>query len=64
MKDGYVMNFEIFNYVGMILEKKLVEVYFINICLYLEGVLCNNNIGEVILNVFIMIMDLKIGKEI
>ncbi|WP_418039943.1 SpaA isopeptide-forming pilin-related protein [Paenibacillus xylanilyticus] len=63
-EDGYVTNPETFNHTGTIPEKKLAEAHFINTRPYLEGVLRNNNTGEVIPNAPITITDLKTGKEI
>ncbi|MCM3206557.1 DUF7601 domain-containing protein [Paenibacillus illinoisensis] len=63
-EDGYVTNPETFNHTGTIPDKKLAEAHFINTRPYLEGVLRNNNTGEVIPNAPITITDLKTGKEI
>lgn len=63
-EDGYVTNPESFDHTGTIPEKKLAEAHFINTRPYLEGVLRNNNTGEVIPNAPITITDLKTGKEI
>lgn len=63
-EDGYVTSPETFNHAGTIPDKKLAEAHFINTRPYLEGVLHNNNTGEVIPNAPITITDLKTGKEI
>ncbi|MEO2207993.1 SpaA isopeptide-forming pilin-related protein [Paenibacillus pabuli] len=63
-EDGYVTNPESFDHTGTIPEKKLAEAHFINTRPYLEGVLRNNNTGEVIPNAPITITDLKTSKEI
>ncbi|WP_458124712.1 DUF7601 domain-containing protein [Paenibacillus sp. Z3-2] len=63
-KDGYVTDPESLTHTGTIPEKKVSEAHFVNTRPYLEGVLRNNNTGEVIPNAPITITDLKTGEEI
>ena len=63
-EDGYVTDPEILMHIGTIPEKKWSEAHFANTRPYLEGVLRNNNTGEVIPNAPITVTDLKTGEEI
>nr|WP_261313557.1 carboxypeptidase regulatory-like domain-containing protein [Paenibacillus sp. DR312] len=63
-QDGYVTDPESLIHIGTIPEKKLSEAHFANTRPYLEGVLRNNNTGEVIPNAPITVTDLKTGEEI
>ncbi|NUU77386.1 DUF7601 domain-containing protein [Paenibacillus xylanilyticus] len=63
-EDGYMTDPESFVHTGTIPEKKAAEAHFVNTRPYLEGVLRNNNTGEVIPNAPITITDLKTGKEL
>nr|WP_307541018.1 DUF5979 domain-containing protein [Paenibacillus sp. W4I10] len=63
-KDGYVTGPESLTHTGTIPEKKVSEAHFVNTRPYLEGVLRNNNTGEVIPNAPITVTDLKTGEEI
>ncbi|WP_145414542.1 carboxypeptidase regulatory-like domain-containing protein [Paenibacillus xylanexedens] len=63
-KDGYVTDPERFVRTGVIPEKKAAEAKFINTRPYLEGVLRDNNTGEVIPNASITVTDLKTGEEL
>jgi len=62
--DGYVTDPESLVHTGTIPENKVSEAYFVNTRPYLEGVLRNNNTGEVIPNAPITVTDLKTGEEI
>nr|WP_145405119.1 carboxypeptidase regulatory-like domain-containing protein [Paenibacillus xylanexedens] len=63
-KDGYVTDPERFVRTGVIPEKKVAEAKFKNTRPYLEGVLRDNNTGEVIPNASITVTDLKTGEEL
>nr|WP_154960262.1 carboxypeptidase regulatory-like domain-containing protein [Paenibacillus xylanexedens] len=63
-KDGYVTDPERFVRTGVIPEKKAAEAKFKNTRPYLEGVLRDNNTGEVIPNASITVTDLKTGEEL
>ncbi|PQP84156.1 hypothetical protein C0Q44_06050 [Paenibacillus sp. PCH8] len=63
-KDGYVTGPESLTHTGTIPEKKVSEAHYVNTRPYLEGVLRNNNTGEVIPNAPITVTDLKTGEEI
>ncbi|MDR6727091.1 hypothetical protein J2W91_005616, partial [Paenibacillus amylolyticus] len=62
--DGYVTDPEDFVHTGTILEKQVSRAEFVNTRPYLEGVLRNNNKGEVIPNAPITVTDLKTGEKI
>ncbi|WP_046232674.1 SpaA isopeptide-forming pilin-related protein [Paenibacillus algorifonticola] len=62
--DGYVTDPESLVRTGTIPEKKVAEAHFVNTRPYLEGVLRDNNTGEVIPNAPITVTDLKTGKEL
>lgn len=62
--DGYVTGPESLVHTGTIPEKKVSEAHFVNTRPYLEGVLRNNNTGEVIPNAPITVTDLKTGEKI
>lgn len=63
-QDGYVTDPKSLTHIGTIPEKKWSEAHFANTRPYLEGVLRNNNTGEVIPNAPITVTDLKTGEEI
>ncbi|KQY79852.1 hypothetical protein ASD24_18055 [Paenibacillus sp. Root52] len=63
-RDGYVTDPEDFVHTGTILEKQVSRAEFVNTRPYLEGVLRNNNTGEVIPNAPITVTDLKTGEKI
>ncbi|WP_366292108.1 SpaA isopeptide-forming pilin-related protein [Paenibacillus sp. AN1007] len=63
-KDGYVTDPESFIRTGVIPEKKAAEAKFKNTRPYLEGVLRDNNTGEVIPNASITVTDLKTREEL
>ncbi|MFC9710591.1 DUF5979 domain-containing protein [Paenibacillus sp. NPDC056933] len=63
-EDGYVTDPESLVRTGTIPEKKAAEAHFVNTRPYLEGVLRDNNTGEVIPNAPITVTDLKTGKEL
>ncbi|WP_434748697.1 DUF7601 domain-containing protein [Paenibacillus amylolyticus] len=62
--DGYVTDPENFVHTGTIPEKKVAEAKFANTRPYLEGVLRDNNTGEVIPNAPITVTDLKTGEKL
>lgn len=62
--DGYVTDPEDFVHTGTILEKQVSRADYVNTRPYLEGVLRNNNTGEVIPNAPITVTDLKTGDKI
>ncbi|MEK3732891.1 DUF5979 domain-containing protein [Paenibacillus sp. FSL M8-0334] len=62
-QDGYVTKPESFEHTGTIPEKSDAEAHFVNIRPYLEGVLRDNNTGEVIPNAPITITNLKTGEK-
>ncbi|WP_283653972.1 carboxypeptidase regulatory-like domain-containing protein [Paenibacillus sp. RC334] len=63
-KDGYVTDPESLVRTGTIPQKKAAEAHFVNTRPYLEGVLRDNNTGEVIPNAPITVTDLNTGKEL
>ncbi|MGW9528232.1 DUF7601 domain-containing protein [Paenibacillus terrae] len=63
-KDGYVTDPESLVRTGTIPEKKAAEAHFVNTRPYLEGVLRDNNTGEVIPNAPITVTDLNTGKKL
>ncbi|MNO43796.1 Pilin precursor [compost metagenome] len=63
-KDGYVTDPESFVRTGSILEKVVADAHFVNTRPYLEGVLRDNNTGEVIPNASITVTDLKTTKKL
>jgi hypothetical protein len=63
-KDGFVTDPERFVRTGVIPEKKAAEAKFMNTRPYLEGVLRDNNTGEVIPNASITVTDLNTGEEL
>ncbi|ANY76582.1 hypothetical protein BBD41_14735 [Paenibacillus ihbetae] len=62
-KDGYVMDPESLEHTGTIPEKTLAEAHFENTRPYLEGVLRDNNTGEVIPNASITVTNLKTAEK-
>ncbi|MCF2716613.1 LPS biosynthesis protein [Paenibacillus sp. UKAQ_18] len=62
-KEGYVTNPESLVRTGTIPEKTAVEAHFVNTRPYLEGVLRDNNTGEVIPNAPITVTNLKTGEK-
>ncbi|WP_375357144.1 DUF7601 domain-containing protein [Paenibacillus enshidis] len=62
-QDGYVTNPESLVRTGAIPEKKAAEAHFVNTRPYLEGVLRDNNTGEVIPNAPITVTNLKTGEQ-
>ncbi|MCG7378090.1 hypothetical protein MH215_13895 [Paenibacillus sp. ACRSA] len=62
--DGYVTDPDSFVRTGTIPEKQVSRAEFVNTRPYLEGVLRNNNTGEVIPNAPITVTDLKTGEKI
>ncbi|WP_456288798.1 SpaA isopeptide-forming pilin-related protein [Paenibacillus sp. AK002] len=62
-KDGYVTDPESLVHTGTIPEKTLAEAHFENTRPYLEGVLRDNNTGEVIPNASITVTNLKTGEK-
>ncbi|WP_339220704.1 carboxypeptidase regulatory-like domain-containing protein [Paenibacillus sp. FSL W7-1332] len=62
-KDGYVTDPESLVRTGTIPEKKVAEAHFVNTRPYLEGVLRDNNTGEVIPNASITVTNLKSGEK-
>jgi hypothetical protein len=62
-KDGYVTDPESLEHTGTIPEKTKAEAHFVNIRPYLEGILRDNNTGEVIPNASITVTNLKSGEK-
>jgi LPXTG-motif cell wall-anchored protein len=62
-QDGYVTDPKILVHTGTIPEKKAAEAHFVNTRPYLEGVLRDNNTGEVIPNASITVTNLKTGEQ-
>ncbi|WP_100541275.1 SpaA isopeptide-forming pilin-related protein [Paenibacillus sp. GM2FR] len=62
-KNGYVTDPESLEHTGTIPEKKVAEAHFVNTRPYLEGVLRDNNTGEVIPNASITVTNLKTGEK-
>lgn len=62
--DGYVTDPDSFVRTGTIPEKQVFRADYVNTRPYLEGVLRNNNTGEVIPNAPITVTDLKTGDKI
>ncbi|SEL18881.1 hypothetical protein SAMN04488688_10393 [Paenibacillus sp. cl141a] len=62
-KNGYVTDPESLEHTGTIPEKTLAEAHFKNTRPYLEGVLRDNNTGEVIPNASITVTNLKTGEK-
>ncbi|MFB5762443.1 DUF7601 domain-containing protein [Paenibacillus medicaginis] len=62
-QDGYVTDPESLVRTGAIPEKKAAEAHFVNTRPYLEGVLRDNNTGEVIPNASITVTNLKTGEK-
>ncbi|ETT69398.1 DUF5979 domain-containing protein [Paenibacillus sp. FSL H8-0457] len=62
-KNGYVTDPESLEHTGTIPEKTLAEAHFENTRPYLEGVLRDNNTGEVIPNASITVTNLKTGEK-
>ncbi len=60
--DGYVTDPASFVRTGTVPENIVAEAHFVNTRPYLEGVLRDNNTGEVIPNAPITVTDLKTGK--
>lgn len=63
-KDGYVTDPGSLVRTGVIPEKQAAEARFVNTRPYLEGVLRDNNTGEVTPNAPITVTDLKTGDEL
>jgi len=62
-KDGYVTDPEILVHTGTIPEKKAAEAHFVNTRPYLEGVLRDNNTGEVIRNAKIIVTNKQTNEQ-
>ncbi|MGC6589393.1 DUF7601 domain-containing protein [Paenibacillus sp. Dod16] len=62
-KDGYVTDPESLVRTGTIPEKKVAEAHFVNTRPYLEGVLRDNNTGEVIPNAEIIVTNKKTNEQ-
>lgn len=62
-KDGYVTDPESLVRTGTIPEKKVAEAHFVNTRPYLEGVLRDNNTGEVIPNAEIIVTNKKNNEQ-
>ncbi|RAR44519.1 DUF5979 domain-containing protein [Paenibacillus sp. MDMC362] len=62
-QEGYVTNPESFEHTGTIPEKTKAEAHFVNIRPYLEGVLRDNNTGEVIPNAEIIVTNKKTNEQ-
>ncbi|MBU5349626.1 LPS biosynthesis protein [Paenibacillus lautus] len=62
-QDGYVTDPESFVRTGTIPEKKVAEAHFVNTRPYLEGVLRDNNTGEVIPNAEIIVTNKKTNEQ-
>lgn len=61
-KDGYVTDPVSFERTGTIPEKKVAEAHFVNTRPYLEGVLRDNNTGEIIPNAEIIVTNKKTNE--